>query len=101
MKIILVIFILCGSLSATTYYVSHSTGSDSNNGTSTSTPWKYAPGMTLCANTCLSTTLHQTDIVVMKGGDVWPLSASNTWFWNAFGSVASTPNVSGYPGICV
>ena len=36
---------LAGSAFATTYYVDYSSGSDSNNGTSKTSPWKNAPGM--------------------------------------------------------
>jgi hypothetical protein len=32
--------------SAATYYIDYSAGSDVNNGTSKTTPWQHAPGMT-------------------------------------------------------
>ena len=60
---ILIFFLISTLLKATTYYVS-TTGSDSNNGLSTTTPWQtiqYAES-------------HATapgDIIALKKGDVW------------------------------
>ena len=48
-----------------TYYVDFSTGDDTNNGISTSTPWKHAPGDT---NYTGSGTLHSNDTVIFKRG---------------------------------
>lgn len=56
---------------AATYYVDYTNGNDSNNGTSKSTPWKYAPGMYSCANTCNSTVLKPGDSVILKGCVTW------------------------------
>ncbi len=53
---VLIALFITGHLSATTYYVAAS-GSDSNNGTSTTTPWLHAPGMSTCTATCASTTI--------------------------------------------
>ena len=58
---------------ATTYYIA-TTGSDSNNGTSTSTPWLHAPGMSGCAANCLSKTPTPGDRFVLRGGDTWHFS---------------------------
>lgn len=63
------------SLHAATYYVDYVAGADTNNGTSTATPWKRAPGMVGCANTCASTTLAAGDVVRFKGGVTWPSAA--------------------------
>ena len=82
-------FFLCaGSASATTYYVDYASGADTNNGTAKSTPWKRAPGMVGCANTCSSTTIVAGDHIVLKGGVVWP-NAVMTW---AFGKSGSAGN---------
>ncbi len=62
--------VACPVLSAT-YYVSFSTGADTNNGTSTGTPFKHAPGMTSCSDTCASTTIQAGDFVYLKRGDTW------------------------------
>lgn len=53
----------CG-VSPTTYYVDYVGGNDSNNGTSTSTPWKHTPGNPTYKN-C---TLQPGDKVIFKGG---------------------------------
>lgn len=58
---------------AATYYVDYSTGVDTNNGAK-ATPWKHAPGMTGCTNTCNSTTLRGGDTVIFKGGVTWTSS---------------------------
>lgn len=58
------------ALNATTYYVSTS-GSDSNNGTSQSTPWLHAPGMSGCSANCAAKTPAAGDRFILRGGDVW------------------------------
>ena len=52
----------------TTYYVDYSTGLDTNNGTSTSTPFKHCPGDTAASNTAGSIVLTAGDRVIFKGG---------------------------------
>ena len=59
------------AVQATTYYVDYSAGSDSNDGQSKSTPWKYAPGMNNCTAICASTTPQAGDRVILKGGVTW------------------------------
>jgi hypothetical protein len=56
---------------AATYYIDYVSGSDSNNGTSTSTPWKYAPGLHGWTG---SATLSNGDKVILKGGVTWSYS---------------------------
>jgi hypothetical protein len=46
-------------------------GSDSNNGTSESTPWLHAPGMSRCSNTCESATPTGGEGFIFRGGDTW------------------------------
>jgi hypothetical protein len=62
---------------ATTYYIAAS-GSDSNNGTSKTTPWQHAPGMTGCSNNCAAKTPAPGDQFLLKGGDTWYHSAAST-----------------------
>jgi hypothetical protein len=59
---------------ATTYYLDFSTGVDSNNGTSTTTPWKHAPGMNGWTG---SATLSNGDTVILKGGVTWSYAGVN------------------------
>lgn len=81
---------------ATIYYVDYSTGSDSNNGTSKSTPWKHAPGMQgtgasggaatdACTGTCASTTPVAGDSIILKGGVTWPVTVL-PWYFSWAGS---------------
>jgi hypothetical protein len=56
---------------ATDYYISTS-GDDTNNGTSKSTPWKNAPGMPDCSDNC-DITPQPGDRFLFKGGDTWAM----------------------------
>lgn len=78
------------SQAATTYYIDWIGGSDTNSGTSKSTPWKHAPGMQGCLitdtnnNNCRARTHFSTsgDTFVFKGGVTWPLSTlSFDWYF--------------------
>lgn len=66
---------------AATHYISNG-GSDSNNGTSESTPWAHFPGMPTCTSNCLSYSPVAGDVFIPRGCDVWlqsnfPIS----WAW--------------------
>jgi hypothetical protein len=79
-----------GTASATTYYIA-ANGSDSNNGTSKTSPWQHAPGMPSCTGVCASTTPGAGDQFVFRGGDTWHYGAGTpavggTWNWNWSGS---------------
>jgi hypothetical protein len=52
-----------------TYYIDYQGGMDSNNGKSTSTPWKRCPGMSGFAGTYIHV---NGDKFVFKGGVTWP-----------------------------
>jgi hypothetical protein len=56
------------------FYISKSTGADTNNGTSESTPWAHAPGMPSCTNTCASTTPAAGEGFIFRGGETWTSS---------------------------
>jgi hypothetical protein len=67
------------SVSATTYYIATS-GSDSNNGTSKSTPWAHLPGMQTWQGTH---TPVAGDTFILRGCDDWPnASFPINWNWN-------------------
>jgi hypothetical protein len=55
---------------ATKYYIA-ANGSDSSNGTSTSTPWLHAPGMYGCSGNCAAKIPQPGDSFILKGGDTW------------------------------
>jgi hypothetical protein len=70
-------FLFVGSASATTYYISYSSGSNANNGTSESTPWKTHPFMqsaTACTGSGSAPNYSHSagDQFVFKQGDSWP-----------------------------
>lgn len=71
------------NLFAATYYVDYSSGSDSNNGTSKTTPWQNAPGMQTCAKVCNSTTINAGDSLILRGGVTWP---NASFMWNLPGN---------------
>jgi len=81
---------------ATTYYVSFSVGNDTNNGTSTATPWQtiaHVNGQTFLPG----------DAILFKRGDVWNESlappssgtSGNPITFDAYGTGAA-PNLTGY-----
>lgn len=72
---------------AATYYIS-TAGADTNNGTSTATPWAHAPGMQSCTNTCGSTTPVAGDRFIFKGGETWG-NANFKWTWSWSGTSGS------------
>ena len=74
-RLILALMVMTASSWATTYYISTS-GSDSNSGTSTSSPWQHAPGMSGCTSNCASKSPAAGDRFIFKGGDTWHYSAS-------------------------
>lgn len=102
--VLLVLVLLLSAVArATTYYVAAS-GSDSNNGTSETTPWMHAPGMPNCTGTCASVTPNPGDSFIFRGGDTWHAGnssaspyigtascGSNTcgWTWTWSGSSSS------------
>lgn len=78
--------ITTGSI-ATCFYVSKSTGTDTNNGTSETTPWAHMPGMPDCTSTCASTSPSPGTGIILRGGDNWVSSdLPITWLWNGTGS---------------
>ena len=61
--------------SATTYYISYSSGSNANNGTSERTPWKSHPFMQNavgCAGVAHAYSHSAGDRFIFKQGDSWP-----------------------------
>jgi len=67
-----VIIALCtSSSSAATYYVDFAAGVDSNNGTSTGTPWLHCPGDASATSVPASTSLAAGDEVIFKGGTLY------------------------------
>lgn len=91
---------------ANTYYVDYVNGSDSNNGTSTSTPWKHAPGMKGltptgtstgdgCASNCASYSPAAGDKIILKGGTVWPYTTMPFAFTWSGSSSTSTYGCAG------
>ncbi len=70
---------------ASTYYVDFASGSDSNSGTSTNSPWQHAPGMGGCTANCASASPGAGDQIILKGGVTWPNSVL-TWNFKWRGS---------------
>jgi hypothetical protein len=65
------------------YFVAAS-GSDSNSGTSESSPWLHAPGMPSCSGKCAAVTPKAGNGVILRGGDTWH-----------FGNASGTPYSGG------
>ena len=90
--LILTVNLITASASATTYYIA-ANGSDSNNGTSKTTPWLHAPGMPNCTSNCAATTPGPGDQIIFRGGDTWHFGnssaspyAGGTWNFTRSGS---------------
>jgi hypothetical protein len=69
----LALLLFVAPVSAETYYVDYETGSESNTGTSTGSPWKYCPGDTRSAKTLVA-----GDNVYFKAGTTYQSSGSIT-----------------------
>jgi hypothetical protein len=63
-----------GGAGPNTYYADYSSGSDSNNGTSKSTPWQNAPGMVNATGNPAAHSPIPGDNYILKGGVSWPAS---------------------------
>src|SRR5690242_4157242 len=69
-----------------TYYISSSSGDDSNNGTSASTPWKSFAK----ANTVV---FQPSDQILLKSGDTW---TGTTFYPHGNGTAANPILISSY-----
>ncbi|MES2694376.1 MAG: immunoglobulin domain-containing protein, partial [Verrucomicrobiota bacterium] len=63
-------------LSAATYYVDYSSGSDTNTGTSTATAWKHCPGDSAATGAASMMSLVPGDTVSFKGGVSYVLTGA-------------------------
>ncbi len=97
LPIAVIVYLIVGSLIAggSTHYIA-ANGSDSNNGTSKTTPWLHVPGMTGCGATCASYSPSPGDQFVVRGGDTWHYSSvagtpvGLPWKWN-WGGASGSP----------
>jgi len=70
-------------------------GLDSNSGTSESSPWLHAPGMSSCSASCAAVTPSAGQGFIFRGGDTWHFGASTApatggeWQWTWSGSSTS------------
>lgn len=81
------VVLAAGQLLAATKYVDFAGGSDANNGNSTATPYKRAPGMVGVAHAYVPAA---GDIIILKGGTTW----TNCFRWNiSAGGTAGNPVV--------
>lgn len=78
-----------GSLGVTNCYFIAANGSDSNSGTSESSPWSHSPGMSTCTGNCAALTPAPGQGFIFRGGDTW--NGSNLGIiWN-WGGTATNP----------
>ncbi|MGP8153998.1 MAG: hypothetical protein ACLQBQ_07650 [Smithella sp.] len=71
----LVLLLMLGystTIFSATYYIDYASGSDANNGTSITQPWKRCPGMKGFSG---SYSHSAGDVFVFKGGVIWPVAA--------------------------
>lgn len=94
------LFLMPASLFAQhTYYISKSTGLDSNTPTQAqakSTPWAHLPGMPSCTANCKSYNPVAGDRFILKGGDTWTGSDLGVnWSWHGTSSARIYIGVDG------
>jgi hypothetical protein len=105
------------SLGITSCYFVAASGSDTNNGTSESTPWLHAPMMPRCSNICATVQNQSGGVpagtgIIMRGGDTWHLGNSSltasgcsagyqggTWYWNTGAPPEGTSSHPIYIGV--
>lgn len=76
MKLVFPLFLILVMPSmATNYFIDYVGGSDTANGTSTSTPFQHCPGDIAATSIALATTLVGGDTVIFKGGVSYILTA--------------------------
>lgn len=86
--LLMITFVGSGNALATTFYISKSAGSDSNNGTSKSTPWAHLPGMAGATSNAAAYSPQPGDQFILKGGDTWG-SADLRVYWSWSGTSGS------------
>jgi hypothetical protein len=70
------------------FYVSKANGSDSNSGTSESSPWAHLPGMPSCSGNCSSIDPSAGEGFILRGGDTW-VSSDLGVNWNWSGTISN------------
>ena len=70
------------------FYADYVNGSDTNDGTSESTPLQHMPGMVGCVQDCSAITPSAGEGFILRGGITWP-SAALPWEW-LWGGTATT-----------
>jgi hypothetical protein len=78
-----------GNLGITNCYYIAASGSDSNSGTSESSPWAHLPGMLTCTSNCAALTPAAGTGFILRGGDTWG-NANLGIVWN-WGGTSSNP----------
>ena len=77
------------SLGITNCYYIAASGSDSNSGTTESSPWAHLPGMSTCTGNCAAITPTAGQGFIFRGGDMW--NGSNLGInWN-YGGTSPNP----------
>ena len=70
------------AIGVTSCFYAANSGSDSNAGTSESSPWAHIPGMPGCSGNCAANTPGSGNGYIMHGGDTFVLTASVNWVWS-------------------
>ncbi len=76
--ILAVIFLTSGRAKAANHFIDYVGGADSNNGTSTNSPWQHCPGDPSATGNAGAATLAAGDTVFFKGGVSYVLTAVYT-----------------------
>lgn len=93
------------SLGVTSCFYISGAGSDTNSGTSESSPWAHAPGMPNCSGNCAKTNPTGGEGFIFHGGDTWHFGNSGaapysggTWTFSWSGSSGTPIYIGVDPG---
>ncbi len=92
---------------ANCYFIA-ANGSDTNSGTSESSPWMHAPGMPQCSGTCVGVTPSPGQGFIFRGGDTWHFGNSGavpytggTWNMNNWWGTQTSCTYEGATSGCI
>jgi hypothetical protein len=87
------------SLGVTNCYYISASGSDTNSGTTESSPWLHSPGMKNCASSCAAVSITGGEGFIFRGGDTWHMGNSGLSPYT--GAVPCDNNATLSAGLCL
>jgi len=94
-SLLVIVLLLPSLVSAADYYIDYESGSDSNDGISTLTPWQHCPGDDNAVGNAGSTSLQPADVVYFKGGVEYSGEIDTEWSGSAGNYIVYDGNSDG------